>query len=176
MLVDAAQFARTYDIHYPRVFRYLLGRTRNPHDAEELAADVFATALDSLQRGVEPRQIGSWLVGIADHLVSRFFRERQPTEADALVVDPTEEQDPEELALGHLERQTVWQCIDALSPEHRQALLLRVVAGLSAREVGQIMGKTEGTIRVLQWRALNALRKNWMEAEQGHGRPRTTCP
>jgi RNA polymerase sigma-70 factor, ECF subfamily len=176
MLVDTEQFARMYDIHYPRVFHYLLGRTRNPHDAEELAADVFATALESLTLGAVPRQTGSWLVGIADHLASRFFRERRTTEADAPVVDLTEERDPEELALGRLERQTVWQCIAGLSPEHRQVLLLRVVAGLSAREVGEVLGKTEEAIRVLQFRALRALRKNWMEAERDHGRSQTTYP
>jgi len=173
--VDAEQFARIYDTHYSRVFRYLLGRTRNPHDAEELAADVFATALESLERGAEPRQIGSWIVGIADHLASRFFRERM-TEVEHAETSLGEEEDPEELALGQLDSQALWQCFDTLSPEYRRILLLRVVAGLSAREVAESMRKTEGAIRVLQFRALKALRKSWMEAERDDGRSRTTRP
>ena len=170
-MFEAESFADIYDAHYPRVFRYLLGRTRKPQEAEDLAAEVFAVALESLKRGAAPRSVGSWLVGIADHLASRFFHQRSsqpsPLEGAGAVA-----QDPEEVALGRLESRILWRCFDGLSPEHQQALLLRIVAGLSAREVGAIMGRTEEAIRVLQFRALNALRRAWMEADYD-GLPRT---
>ena len=54
-----------------------------------------------------------------------------------------------------------------LSQEHRQVLLLRIVAGLSAREVGELMGRTEDTVLRLQLRALKALREVWKEASAG---------
>ena len=74
------------------------------------------------------------------------------------------QQDPEELAIGRIESAMLWDCINALSPEHRQVLLLRVVAGLRAREVGDIMDRTEEAVRSLQLRALSALRSLWKEA------------
>ena len=173
--MDAAAFARIYDAHYPRVFRYLLGRIRSPQEAEELAAEVFATALESLERGAVPRNVGSWLVGIADHLASHYWRSRVPEHA--LVESQLNiEEDPEELAIGRMESKILWQCLDALNQEHRKALLLRIVAGLSAREVGEIMGRTEQAVRSLQFRALSALRRHWMEAEQGERLPRTPSP
>ncbi len=79
------------------------------------------------------------------------------------------EQDPEELVLGRLESAAIWGCVDALSPEHRQVLLLRIIAGLRAREVGELTGKTEEAVRSLQLRALKALRVLWKEAGTGAG-------
>jgi RNA polymerase sigma-70 factor, ECF subfamily len=174
-LFEAESFTRIYDAHYPRVFRYLLGRTRKPPDAEDLTAEVFAVALESLKRGAAPRKVGSWLVGIADHLASRFFRQ-QLSDPPRIEGDCAATQDPEEIALGRLEGRVLWQCFDGLSAEHQQALLLRFVAGLSAREVGAIMGRTEEAVRGVQFRALNALRQAWTEAEHYGGLPRTARP
>lgn len=162
--MTAELFAGIYDAHYPRVFRYLLARTRSAQDAEELTAEVFALALEGLKRRGVPLHIGGWLIGIADHVACRYWRLRAAEDHPALSPGEPEE-DPEELALGRLESQRLWRCLDALSAEHRQVLLLRIVAGLSAREVGQILGKTEQAVRSLQWRALAALRRQWMEAQ-----------
>jgi RNA polymerase sigma-70 factor, ECF subfamily len=166
MGMNREDFAGLYDVHYPRVFRYLLWRLRKRDAAEEIAAEVFATALTTLQKGTEPRQIGSWLIGIADHLATRSFRKRR-TEDAVVEAGLAAEQDPEELVLGRIESGMIWRCVDALNPEHQQVLLLRVIAGLSAREVGGLMGKTEEAVRSLQLRALQALRALWKEADEG---------
>ena len=164
--MNREDFAGLYDVHYPRVFRYLLWRLRKRDAAEEIAAEVFATALTTLQKGTEPRHVGSWLIGIADHLATRSFRKRRTEDISMEAGLPTE-QDPEELVLGRIESGMIWRCVDALSPEHQQVLLLRVIAGLSAREVGSLMGKTEEAVRSLQLRALQALRALWKEADEG---------
>ncbi len=162
-------FARIYDAQYPRVFHYLLWRLRDANAAELLAAEVFATALMAYEKGAEPRQIGSWLVGIADHLASQT---QQGGQADQRPVEahPAVEHDPEELALGRLDSEMIWGCVDALSAEHREVLLFRIVAGLSAREVGELIGRTEDAVRTLQLRALLALRSLSREVEARAGR------
>ncbi len=169
--MNQEEFARVYDAQYPRVFHYLLWRLRDGNAAELLAAEVFATALMACQKGAEPRQIGSWLVGIADHLASQAPHGGQ---ADQCPVEAPPaagaEHDPEELALGRLDSEMVWGCVDALSAEHREVLLFRVVAGLSAREVGELIGRTEEAVRSLQLRALLALRSLSREAEAHAGR------
>jgi RNA polymerase sigma-70 factor (ECF subfamily) len=164
--VNREDFGRHYDAHYPRVFRYLLWRLRDKDAAEELAAEVFATALAAFQKGTEPRQVRSWLVGIADHLAARSWSKQQ---AGGAITDSclATEQDPEELVLGRLESAMIWRCVDALSAEHQQILLLRIVAGLSARDVGELMGKTEEAVRSQQLRALQTLRALWKEEEAG---------
>lgn len=166
--MDREDFARLYDAQYPRVFRYLLWRLRDRDAAEELAAEVFATALAAFRKGTEPRHVGSWLVGIADHLASRAWRKQRTEDVNLGGGFPTE-QDPEELVLGRLESNMIWRCVDELSLEHQQVLLLRIVAGLSARDVGELMGKTEEAVRSLQLRALHALRALWKGAEAGAG-------
>jgi len=170
--VDIQTFGDLYDAHYPRVFRYLLGRLRDAHSAEDIAAEVFAVALSSLQKGTQPRQVGSWLVGIADHLASRHWRQRR-MEEQVRILQPVEEKDPEELTIGRLDSALLWECMNALSPEHRQVLLLRIVAGLSAREVGEVMNRTEEAVRSLQLRALAALRRLWKEASPVDGPQRS---
>jgi RNA polymerase sigma-70 factor (ECF subfamily) len=164
--VNREDFGRHYDAQYPRVYRYLLWRLRDRDAAEELAAEVFAIALTAFQKGTAPRQVRSWLVGIADHLATRSWRK---TRTDEVITDSgiATEQDPEELVLGRLESTMIWRCVDALSPDHRQILLLRIVAGLSARDVGGLMGKTEDAVRSQQLRALQALRALWKEEETG---------
>jgi RNA polymerase sigma-70 factor, ECF subfamily len=162
-ILSSQAFGDLYDTHYPRVFRFLVGRLRSAQIAEELTAEVFAIALAALRKGTQPRQIGSWLVGVADHLASRHWRRRKVEERNP-PQSVAEEEDPEELAIGRLESAMLWDCVNALSPEHRQVLLLRVVAGLRAREVGDIMNRTEEAVRSLQLRALSALRSLWKEA------------
>lgn len=166
--MNQEDFARVYDAQYPRVFHYLLWRVRNGSAAEVLAAEVFATALTACQKGAEPKQIGSWLIGIADHLASQAQRAQatqRPAEGSAAT-----EHDPEELALGRLDSEMILSCVDALSREHREVLLFRIVAGLSAREVGELIGRTEDAVRSLQLRALLALRALAREAEVRAGR------
>jgi len=166
--VNAEAFATLYDAQYPRVFRYLLGRLHDELAAEELAAEVFAIALASFRKGTQPRQVGSWLVGVADHLASRYCREKRAKDSSALP-EPVVESDPEELAIGRLESGKLWKYVGELSPEHRQVLLLRVVAGLSAREVGEIMSRSEEAIRSLQLRALTMLRRRCKGEHTGIG-------
>lgn len=66
--MNGEDFVSLYDVQYPRVFLYLLLRLWNRAAAEEITAKVFATALTALRNGNEPRQIRSWLIGMADHL------------------------------------------------------------------------------------------------------------
>jgi RNA polymerase sigma-70 factor (ECF subfamily) len=161
--MDTEAFSRIYDCHYPRVFRYLLWRTRRRHEAEELTAEVFVQALEGLAAGRDPRHMGRWLVGIADHLASRFWRKRAVEYHGTDGRPDLGTRDPEALTLERLEAKALWRCLDALEPEHRQVLLLRIVAGLPARQVGTVMGRSEEAVRSLQLRALKALRRLWME-------------
>src|SRR5690242_736509 len=69
--MNRADFVGLYHVQFPRVFLYLLLRLWNRNAAEESTAKVFAVALTALRTGTDPMQVGSWLIGIADHLVDR---------------------------------------------------------------------------------------------------------
>lgn len=110
--MNREDFAGLFDVQYPRVFRYLLWRLRKRDAAEELAAEVFATALAALQKGTEPRQAGSWPIGIADTLANRSFRTRQ-IEGAIVEAGPPAEQDPEALVRGWRESGMNWALWDS---------------------------------------------------------------
>src|SRR5438105_3763356 len=143
--MNETEFVGLYDVQYPRIFRYLLWRLRQRDAAEEVAAEVFAVALRTFQQGPAPEELPDR-------------------------VGPAVERDPEELVIGRLEHATVRACVDALNPEQRKVLLLRIVAGLSAGEVAETLGTTDVMVRSLQLRALRTLRTFWKEAEANAGR------
>jgi RNA polymerase sigma-70 factor, ECF subfamily len=160
--VNREDFGRVYDEEYPRVFRFLLWRLGNKQAAEELTGEVFGVALSALQKGDEPARVGRWLVDIADRLASRSLRREQRDRGDlgpAFAV----EQGPDEVVMGQFEGAGIWSCMEALAPAHRQVLLLRIVAGLTSRDVADHMGTTEEAVRSLQLLALQALQESWKE-------------
>ena len=66
---------------------------------------------------------------------------------------------PAAAAVTRLEARRALEAVSELSPERRQAVVLRFVNELSAREIGEIMGKSEGAVRVLIHRALTSERQ-----------------
>lgn len=155
-------FGRVYDDEYPRVFRYLLWRLGNKEAAEELTGEVFGMALSALQKGDKPTRAGRWLVEIADRLASRSMRREQRDRIDPELA-LAGEGGPDQDVMGQLEGAGIRSCMETLDPEHRRVLLLRIIAGLTARDVAELMGTTEEAVRSLQLRALLALQESWKE-------------
>ena len=149
-------FARVYDDHYPRVFRYLLWRIGDKNAAEQLTGEVFGAALSAFRRGEAPERVGRWLIGIADDLATRSER-REP-------------RDPGDPGPAQLEGAAIWSCMETPDPAHRQVLLLKIIAGLSTRDVAELMGTTEEAVLSLQLRALQSLQESWKEATNGTDR------
>ncbi len=157
-------FAALYDRYFDRVYRYVYYRTRDQEAAEDVTSDVFFRALRAMPR-YEPRQpFLAWLYRIARNAVidrARVTRPRVSFE-DALahpdsgdhVVDP----DTELLAVDRRARLRL--ALTNLTAEQQEVVVLRFIEGLSAEEVGTIIGKRAGTVRGLQFRALQALRKH----------------
>src|SRR5207302_839689 len=104
---------------------------------------------------------GKEFVGLYDVQYPRIFR---------YLLWRLRQRDAAELVIGRLEHATVRACVDALNPEQRKVLLLRIVAGLSASEVAETLGTTDVMVRSLQLRALRTLRTFWKEAEANAGR------
>jgi RNA polymerase sigma-70 factor, ECF subfamily len=159
---DAMAFGRIFDLYHGRVHRYIVARTRNPVDAEDLAQLVFLKALEALPR-YEARGIpfGGWLFRLARNTVIDHARtHREHADLDAVMQRPGTEPDPGASLVAREEIEAVEQALAALTDEQREAIALRFFAGLSAREAAVAMGKQEGTVRGLQFRAIAALRRH----------------
>ncbi len=158
---DVHAFGQLFDHFSGPIYRYIVSRVNRPSDAEDLTQTVFVKALEALPR-YQSRGIpfGGWLFRLARNTVIDFVRTRhEHVELDALIERSGADPRPDEVALIREEVDAVGAALAALTEEQREAIALRFFAGLSAREAAAAMGKQEGTIRGLQFRAIAALRR-----------------
>ena len=164
LLIEAAQhdprrFAELYEHNFDRLYAYVIARVRDRAEAEDVTAEVFHHALANL-RNYEWRGLpfAAWLFRIAANLISdrrqRNTREQpanNPGELDSIQANSTEFEEVEH-------RATLFRLVRTLPEEQRQVLLLRFVEQKSLKEVAREIGKTEGAVKQLQFRALTTLR------------------
>lgn len=164
---DAEAFGELYNLYFERIYRYVRLRIINAPDAEDVTAAVFLSAWRSIHRFSPKHEasFGSWLFRLAHNaLVDRYRRARATVsldapDADVYSSDGRLSRDPNVEMEWRLTLWELHKALQTLTNEQREVVLLRFVEGLSAREVGDIMGKQEGTVRGLQFRALEALRR-----------------
>lgn len=169
---DREAFSRLYDRYFDRIYRFIRLRVNNQADAEDLASGVFFNAWRSIDR-FAPKHDGSflaWLYTLAHHaMVDRYRREHDVISLDALGAYHPDEttQGPEGDLESRLTIMALQQALNLLTYEQRVVVLLRFIEGLTARQVGDIMGKHEGTVRGMQFRAIEAIRRALNLAREG---------
>jgi RNA polymerase sigma-70 factor (ECF subfamily) len=160
---DGAAFAELYDRYVDQTFGYIYRRVGHRQTAEDLTSDVFLRALRRLSsfewQGVD---LGAWIMTIArnrvhDHFKSARFRmeravDQPPEDADQSVSD-----NPERVAIGRDMARALGAALENLKDEHREVIELRFVHDRSVADTAQIMGRTVGATKALQYRALRAL-------------------
>jgi RNA polymerase sigma-70 factor (ECF subfamily) len=158
---DSWAFGMIFDHFHEPVYRYIASRVHRPSDAEDLTQHVFVKALEALPR-YESRGIpfGGWLFRLARNAVIDHVRTRHDhAELDSIIGWTHADAGPDEIAVVRQELDAVGDALAGLTDEQREAIALRFFAGLSAREAAEAMGKQEGTVRGLQFRAIAALRR-----------------
>jgi len=167
---DAWAFGQLFDHFYLPIYRYVISRVHSPADAEDLTQLVFVKALEALPR-YESRGIpfGGWLFRLARNAVVDFSRTRhEHADLDTVIYQGTLEPGPEDVAMLRQDLDSVGAALATLTDDQREAIALRFFAGLSAKEAAHVMGRQEGTIRGLQFRAIAALRRQLgMEGAEG---------
>jgi RNA polymerase sigma-70 factor (ECF subfamily) len=149
----------------PMVVRYCrsrLGRiSGHYHIADDVAQEVCIAVLAALPRYRDMgRPFASFVFGIASHKVADAVRSatRSAVPTEDLPDGPDERPGPEEMAVAFLEAQRARDLLAQLPGHLRELVVLRVVAGLSAEETGNVLGMSAGAVRVAQHRALARLR------------------
>jgi RNA polymerase sigma-70 factor, ECF subfamily len=158
---DPWAFGMIFDHYHEAIHRFIASRVNRPTDAEDLTQLVFVKALEALPR-YESRGIpfGGWLFRLARNAVIDHARTRHDhADLDTIVDRAHGDAGPEEMAAVRQELDAVAAALASLTDEQREAIELRFFAGLSAREAAEAMGKQEGTVRGLQFRAIAALRR-----------------
>ncbi len=157
---DVAAVGRLYDELVGPIYRYVAVRVRSREDAEDITQLVFERIVASLPRyRPNGRPFAAWAFRIARNAVIDHVRRDRPTEP----LTPANEQagghEVEAISLRGEQIRELRHAIGHLTPDQREALTLRFVAGLSAEEAAQVMGRRAGTIRGLTFRAIGSLRR-----------------
>lgn len=159
---NATAFGTLYDQYMPQIYRFVslrVGGTRE--EAEDLTHEVFVSAWQNMPTYAERGfPLSSWLYQIArNRIIDHFRTKKSDVPLDEHVVD--EEHDgeigPDVDAAMTLER--VQLAITKLGEEQQTVLIMRFVEDRPTSEVAKVLGKTEGAIRLVQHRALAALRE-----------------
>lgn len=136
--------------HSERVYRLALRLTGNRDDAEDLTQDVFIRVFKSIHR-FQPDTLEGWLHRITTNLFLDQARRHQRLRFDALSQAPDhvwgEVDDPAMLCDDELMDADVAAALDALSPEHRVAVVLCDIEGLSYEEISEVLDVKLGTVR-----------------------------
>jgi RNA polymerase sigma-70 factor, ECF subfamily len=162
---EAEAFGLIYDQYFDTVFRFVYFRVGNRQLAEDLTADTFLRALKRIGTFTwQGRHLGAWLVTIARNLVADHFKSgRYRLEVtigdvlDAEREDRAPEGSPEAAVVAHITNVTLLKAVKRLNPEQQECIVLRFLQGFSVAETAQAMGKNEGAIKALQYRAVRSL-------------------
>ena len=158
---DREAFGRIFDAYVGPIHRFIASRVNSPSDAEDLTQLVFVKALEALPR-YEARGIpfGGWLFRLARNAIIDQIRTRRDhlSLVDA-VTRETDDAGPEAKAALQDDLDRVAAALAELTDDQREVIELRFFAGLNVLETAVAMGRQEGTVRGLQFRAIAALRR-----------------
>jgi RNA polymerase sigma-70 factor (ECF subfamily) len=155
---DPSRFAELYKENFHRVYAYVARRVESRAEAEDVTSEVFHHALANLQR-FEWRGVpfAAWLFRIAHNiLVDRWQRAGRESNEPVPDVGDAVWKETEQRAL-------LFQMVDRLPADQRRVIYLRFTGQKSIAEVAQELGRSQGAVKQLQFRALESLRSGMKE-------------
>jgi len=166
-------FAQLYDEYYPRIFGYVLRRSANLEAAQDITSETFLKALGKLwQFRWRNVSFSSWLYKIATNEINQYFRKAEYKKCVSLEelqeqgFEPVSPHDPEnelieaqEELKQHEEFLEIQQKIVRLPTKYQEVITLRFFEKKQIKEIAEILGKREGTIKSLLHRAVEKLRE-----------------
>jgi RNA polymerase sigma-70 factor (ECF subfamily) len=167
---NSADFGLLYRHYFPRIYNYCLRRVGDRDSAEDLCSTVFTRTLSNLHT-YKSGSFAAWIFSIAHNVVANYLRDRRPQlsieEESNLKVRQLA--DPGENTLDRIVRveevDTVARLIARLSEDQRELLTLRIAGELSAKEIGAVLGKSEGAVRTALHRVVQQLRTAYEQAQ-----------
>ena len=177
-LVERAQrdpdaFAQLYDQYYPRIFGYVLRRSANLEAAQDITSETFLKALKKLwQFQWRSISFSSWLYKIATNEVNQYYRKAEYKKSVSLEAlqehgfellsphDPESELiEAQEELKRHQDFLEIQNKIARLPAKYQEVIALRFFEKKQIKEIAEILGKREGTIKSLLHRAVEKLRE-----------------
>jgi len=170
---DPEAFSELYVRFYEPVLRRASMIVRERQDAEDVTSEAFLRAWNAIDR-FQDRDVSiqAWFVTIAERIAIKQMRGRRPSvDIEDVVLGVAPDTLPEAMMQRTAELETLRSAMEELPPIQREIVAKRFLEDLSYSELGIELGKPVGTVRVIQHRALKAL-KGILSAKAERGAPR----
>ena len=153
---DAQALAEIYDRYAQSIYRYAYRFVGDANLAEDLTSEVFLKLLQVLGTSRAPReQLQGWLYRVARNLAVDWFRQQAKGVAFSLNEELTPDGDSPATRLEQQElNQDLREAISKLTPSQQQVIVLRFGEGRKIGEVARLMGKSEGSVKLMQYLSL----------------------
>jgi RNA polymerase sigma-70 factor, ECF subfamily len=159
---DQAAFTELYDLFLDHIYRYTYYRTGDRHDAEDLTEQVFLQAWAAIDRfRWQGKPFLAWLYAVAHNVVIDWRRRKVTNDSLDDGEHPIEVENPaaaREMSQW-IDAELLATAIKRLTPEQQQVINLKFLDGFDTETIARMMDKREGSIRALQLRALQSLRR-----------------
>lgn len=162
-IFDERALGELYDRYEARIYSYIYRRTGNESLAEDLTAQVFLKMLEAIRSDKAwHSSFSGWLYRIAHNAVIDYYRQRdrqQQVSLEDTLTATASDHNPVIMAESSLDAERLRIAISRLTEEQAEVITLRFLEGYSISEVAEMLDKTEGSIKALQYRAVTTLRQ-----------------
>lgn len=161
---NAEAFGEVYDFYSNQIYKYVYYRVKK-EDVEDLVEIVFLRAWENLSKYSKGKfSFSAWLFRIAHNLVVDYYRSHEvpvslDEEMEEVIQDYSADREPRMRTERKLNSNLLKTALDSLSKPFHDIIILKFVNGMENDEISKILGKSEASIRVMQFRALKELRK-----------------
>lgn len=161
--LDEHALASLIRVHTPQLLGVVLSFTTLDAEAEDILQEVWMIAAEKAHRRPRGAPLGAWLHAVALNRARSHCRRARRRRWLATLWSaelPAAHDDTRAPSLpSELQRARLWRAVAGLPRLQRDAVLLRVVEGLSTREAAQRLGRAEGTVKASLHRGLSTLRR-----------------
>jgi RNA polymerase sigma-70 factor (ECF subfamily) len=147
-----------------RILRYLSGAVGNAEVAEELCQETFLAAYRAFPRTSDDLRLSSWLHTIALNRARSYHRRRRLKTFLPLTDDHASA--AADLQQSVVARDSVLRALSRLPKAYREPLLLQLGSGLTCKEIGEVLGCSEGAVKVRLMRARQAFRREYKDEDR----------
>lgn len=163
--LDQKALTQIHDTYYAAIFRYVVVRVNDHETAEDLTSEVFTRLLSALRDHTAPQKtLRGWLFSVASYVVKDFYRKKYRTQHTSLNESvPSQAPGPDKTVEMKVTQTELKAAITTLTEDQQNVIALRFGFDMSIREVAQTMGTSEGSVKMLQARAIATLSRKLAE-------------
>jgi RNA polymerase sigma factor (sigma-70 family) len=164
---DPVAFAALYRRYVTPIYRYLYSRVGNAADAEDLTAQTFVAALEGLPGYRERGNFAAWLFTIAHNKAADHHRQQPPQlPLDEALDSPRHGENPLASMMRKEALQRLSALVAGLEEDKQELLRLRFAGSLTYAQIAQVVGSSEGAVKMAVHRLLNRLEAGWEESDE----------